>query len=469
MEVTKLAKFKQKGAYISMLQQNSLPEKYEQRFLQIFSTLKVGQILRSIGIRKAFGISAFQVFQLIFQLVFQGRNLYQILNSERGKSLPCKDVIYRFLNHPRYAWRRFLNAVSLQVIQHFEKLTSASRVHVFIIDDSVLQRNRSKKAELLARIHDHTIGRFVRGYNMLTLGWSDGYSFVPVDFSMLSSAKAENRHCEIGENLDKRTHGYKRRMEALLHKPEAVVNLINNAITAGFSADYVLMDSWFTQAPLLRSLLELKLHAIGMVKQLKQRYILGDERLSLPELYAKLPKKAKKGVFGSIVVNTTCGIPVKLVFVQNRNNRREWLAILSTDLSLEDSEIIRIYGIRWSIETFFKFTKSYLKLGSEFQGRSFDMLISHTTIVFCRYLILEWERRNSNDSRSFGGLFYLFCDEIRDIDFKTALQHLMLFILNFLNNKNQREKSSVICQLKEWMGHFPSYIKALFAELSCES
>ena len=62
-----------------------------------------------------------------------------------------------------------------------------------------------------------------------------------------------------------------------------------------------------------------------------------------------------------------------------------WLVLLSTDLALTDAEIVRIYGMRWSIETFFKFAKSYLKLGTEFQGRSFDMLISHTTIVFARY------------------------------------------------------------------------------------
>ncbi|MGI6119514.1 MAG: hypothetical protein ACOYIB_02915, partial [Desulfosporosinus sp.] len=43
-------------------------------------------------------------------------------------------------------------------------------------------------------------------------------------------------------------------------------------------------------------------------------------------------------------------------------------------------------------QTFFKMAKSHLKLGTEFQGRSFDMMISHTTIVFTRYLLLEWER-----------------------------------------------------------------------------
>jgi hypothetical protein len=30
---------------------------------------------------------------------------------------------------------------------------------------------------------------------------------------------------------------------------------------------------------------------------------------------------------------------------------------------LRDEEIVRIYGIRWQIETFFKVTKSYLQLG----------------------------------------------------------------------------------------------------------
>ncbi|MEK5446685.1 transposase [Paenibacillus sp. FSL R7-0331] len=61
---------------------------------------------------------------------------------------------------------------------------------------------------------------------------------------------------------------------------------------------------------------------------------------------------------------------MKLIFVRNRNKKREWLAILSTDVTLDAAEIIRIYSMRWSIETFFKVTKSYLKLGTEFHGRS---------------------------------------------------------------------------------------------------
>jgi hypothetical protein len=69
--------------------------------------------------------------------------------------------------------------------------------------------------ELLSRVHDHTVNRFVKGFRMLTLGWSDGHTFVPIDFSLLSSAKKENRYTEASVRMDKRTVGYKRRQEAI--------------------------------------------------------------------------------------------------------------------------------------------------------------------------------------------------------------------------------------------------------------
>jgi hypothetical protein len=83
------------------------------------------------------------------------------------------------------------------------------------------------------------------------------------------------------------------------------------------------------------------------------------------------------------------GIQVKIVFVQNRNKKSEWLAILSTDCTLSEQEIVQIYGIRREIEVFFKTIKSLLRLQKEFQGVSYDLLISHTTIVFSRYIILS--------------------------------------------------------------------------------
>lgn len=78
-----------------------------------------------------------------------------------------------------------------------------------------------------------------------------------------------------------------------------------------------------------------------------------------------------------------------MIFVRNKNKKRERLAISSTDCTLSDHEIIRIYEMRWDIELFFKTTKSLLKPQKEFQSCSYNALISHTTIVFTRYIVLS--------------------------------------------------------------------------------
>ena len=68
-------------------------------------------------------------------------------------------------------------------------------------------------------------------------------------------------------------------------------------------------------------------------------------------------------------------------------------------------------------------------MGTEYRGQSYDMLIAHTTIVFSRYILLEWERRHSQNQRSFGDIFFLLCEEIQDLDYATDLRQLMFYCL----------------------------------------
>ncbi len=209
------------------------------------------------------------------------------------------------------------------------------------------------------------------------------------------------------------------------------------------------MNTWFTNEAMIRSVIDKDLHVIGMVEVLRQRYIYKDQEYTLGELRKQLIITSNKEIIGSICVQIKHGIPVKLVFVQNRNKRSQWLTILSSDIHLDDQEIVRIYGMRWSIEVFFKPTKSFLKLGSEFQGRSFDMLISHTTIVFARYILLEWERRHNQDERTSGTLFLMFCDEVKEVDFKTALQELMAFLNEIKKTRSEGMKMIIISQVQQ--------------------
>ena len=207
--------------------------------------------------------------------------------------------------------------------------------------------------ELLAKVYDHVEHKFQKGFTLLTLGWSDGYSFVPVGFNILSTTKS-NRYQEMTEDIDCRSNGYKARKESLMAKTDAAILLIERALNAGIQADYVLMDTWFTTEPMIKSILSRGMDVIGMVKQLKQRYIYNGKAYTLPQLQKLVNFDGARNIFGSLCVTTKTGIPVKIVFVRNRNKKSECLYLLSTDCSLSDAEIVRIYGNRWSIECFFQ-------------------------------------------------------------------------------------------------------------------
>ncbi|MBO2946250.1 transposase, partial [Paenibacillus sp. F411] len=247
--------------------------------------------------------------------------------------------------------------------------------------------------------------------------------------------------------------------------------MIDRALSTGMQASYVLMDSWFTHAPLIQSMIDRGLDVIGMVKADKKRYLVEGRRLTLQELYYKaaLVQGNIKGILRCIGTQLSPGIPVTMVFVRHRSNKKEWLAILCTDLSLSEEEIIRIYGIRWDIEVFFKYAKSLLRLQKEFQGRTYDLLISHTTIVFSRYILLAWQHRQGTDNRTLGGLFHLLCDEVSQLDWAVALQQLIQILEDVAKKANKKMTKLIQTQLQQWIADLPSYIKAYLPNLSCES
>lgn len=460
---------KQERVHTIMIYQENISEKNNLEISKAIIALKIPKFLRDANIRKKDGYTALTVFKHLILLVFEGKNLFRLLDCKMALDRPAKDTYYRFLNESTFAWRRFLISLSTQVISGFGRLTSKSRVKVFIIDDSLYSRAKSKKVELLSWVHDHTTGKMVKGFSMLTLGWSDGYSFIPVDFDMLSSANDSNRLTEINTQVDKRSHGYKRRKGALLKRPESVDKMIARALDAGICADYVLMDSWFTNEPMIKNMLSHGLNVIGMLKDMKQKYEFNGAWLSLKELRARLKSSDFTDLIGEITVKTKSGIPVKLVFIKNRNKRKEWLALLSTDLDITADEIIRIYGMRWDIEVFFKATKSLFKLAKEFQGRSYDMIVCHTTIVFTRFIILQWIHREHNDYRTIGGLFFDYCDEVQQVDFVDALKSLIDIFEELKSNVSKKVKNMISCLLDKWIQSQPSHIKLLLGLLVCES
>ena len=156
-------------------------------------------------------VPVMEIFQYLFLLIFSNRNMYMNLITGRNTPAFAKDTVYRFMKMIQINWIRFTTRLSAQIIKDaIIPLDSEDRANVLIIDDSMFERNRSKKVELLAKVYDQAKLAYRFGFRMLTLGWSDGSTFLPVNSVLLSTENSQNRINEVTD-VDKRTVGYRRR------------------------------------------------------------------------------------------------------------------------------------------------------------------------------------------------------------------------------------------------------------------
>lgn len=107
---------------------------------------------------------------------------------------------------------------------------------------------------------------------------------------------------------------------------------------------------------------------------------------------------------------------LKIVFVKDRHSKNR-LAVLSTDTAAEGEEI-------------------------------YDMMVSHTAIVFMRYIMLTLESRNTSDPRTISDLFFYLCDEIEDIKFSMSLM-LLIGLLKQVLNENPVIKEEIAHQIMD--------------------
>ena len=199
-------------------------------------------------------------------------------------------------------------------------------------------------------------------------------------------------------------------------------------------------------------------------KEAKTKYGYKGFDLTLKELYKNVRKRCGRAkILASVQVelgkdSRKQTVMAKIVFVRARNSKK-WLALLSTDVDLSDEEIVKLYKRRWDIEVFFKISKSYLQLAKEFQSRSYDALVAHTTIVFARYIMLELARRSAKDPRTLGTLFHAGCDELRQASFAEAIGLLLDSLQQLVKTLGDEITAPVAAALDEFMAQIPAIFR----------
>ncbi len=459
---------------------NIMPEKSEsskvlkKRIEIFFCRFKINRILRSCGAVKEKGVSAYILFILLFELVFTKKNLYQQMST--NQELPFKkDSIYRFLEKGNVHWESIVRGVALSVIPEIKKLTSEERRNALIIDDTPFYRNRSKQVELLSWQYDHSEQKHYRGFNMLNMGWSDGQTFIPLDYRLLSSSKDKEPICPSKVKEDKRTLATRRRTDARKDKPSLVLEMLKSTLGTPAQTEHVLFDSWFANPSAFLNIKSLGFDVVARLKNNNVRYLYNDQLLPISQIYRMSKKRAGLSRYLlSVSVDIRHDdfedtIPAKIVYIRDRNNRSKWIALVSTDTSLSEDDIIALYGKRWDIEPYHKMLKSCLRLTTEFQLRSFDSIVAHASIVITRYIFLALENRESKDERTIGELFMVVCDELQDISFDQALQMIMILLESFLVERFCLAISLIADAICDFLTVLPACYRTWASWALCES
>ena len=84
-------------------------------------------------------------------------------------------------------------------------------------------------------------------------------------------------------------------------------------------------------------------------------------------------------------------------------------------------------------------------------------------------MILEWIRRNENDQKTYGELFFMLCDDIQDMDFTNALQGLLSLFTDIVAMVSADITELIKSKVTNWIKSQPLFIQALFRDLCWES
>jgi len=383
---------------------------FDSEINRAFNELNFRTLLNRSGITKKKGYATVTLLFLVVLLPFLKRKLSDFWNSNYIKNQinAQKDVYYRFLNHERFNWRKFLYLVALKVIKFSDDIPL--RRKVLIADDTVVAKS-GKDMELVSYHFDHKTKRSILGNQCLQLGYHNGISFFPLDVAFNTSSRRPNNRVR---DIDKRTNGWHRRQEALSKKTTTLVQMVDRAWQAGIDAAFVLFDSWFAHDDVICKIYNSGYNVICRLKRGRVKYKYQGHKYTLKQLWQKVAKKQTSFIYNfrvkGVCLNVT--LPktgdVRILFISD--GKKNWHVLLSTDTEIEASEILSYYARRWAIEIFFKDAKQMLYMGKE-QSNTFDATVACYSMVMIRYLLMVYIINKRRLHGPIGPLFRQISDD----------------------------------------------------------
>jgi hypothetical protein len=268
------------------------------------------------------------------------------------------DQITRFLNAELFTDKDLWKIVK----PHLRRIESEEGVLIF--DDTIQEKPYTDKSELMAYHFDHTVGRIVKGINLMTALYVNNGISLPIALHFIQKTKPA---------IDPKTK--KEILISPISKNEILQNMVSSAVQKQVKFRYVLADSWFSSAD----------NMVYIKNKCKKEFIipLKDNR----NIYLGDPseKKGKPVKLDSLNFVT---YPIQKVWLENvpfpvlvsrqvfphENGTEGILYLCTSDLELSFSSLATLYQKRWKVEEYHKSIKSNVSFSKSPTKRTVSQL-----------------------------------------------------------------------------------------------
>ena len=221
-----------------------------------------------------------------------------------------------------------------------------------IIDDTVVAKPFSKELDALSWIYSSSDKKYLYGLNTVFIIWTDGNTRFPIGFRLLNKDDKKSRIDLAMDILKEAKTFYK------------------------VNPDYVLMDSFYPAAKLLKLIRKFKWHWVSKIKS--NRLING---VQIKDLFTY-----RYGNKTGLLYKKK----IKVTVVKENNNY--WA---TSDIKLDSINVKKLYRKRQIIEEFFKILKSELRIEG-CPSRTKTAQLNHIYFVLFAFCQLEDFRIKKN-------------------------------------------------------------------------
>lgn len=267
-------------------------------------------------------------------------------------------------------------AAAKPLIRRAERQRPAEEFAVLIVDDCVLEKVHTDPSALICTHWDHSVGRFVKGLNFVSLLYqSDGLA-LPIAVELIEKTEAV---------VDAKTQ--KTKLKCKFTKNEylrAMLRVAQQQVTYR----YLLADSWYASAENMNTVRELGHHFV-LALESSRTVALSEEGRAAGQFQAldtlAFPDEQPLRVWLRSVQEAV--LVSRQVFT-HKDQSQGVLYLVSSDTKLSYAQMTTIYQRRWKVEEYHKSLKQNTSLGKS-PTKTPDTQANHFFASILAYTKLE--------------------------------------------------------------------------------